>query len=187
LIIIIIIINTTLYSTQGRMRITYAAWQWTVLCIIGGREQCGLQVGFEGGEWGSRLKARFKRIPHRGDSCRKGAWCKISAKTAYRPVLEITQHSARAQNHVSVQPCRKSFTTIVLGDHHFPLTASNFGNLKAFRAIFGHIFTAHAQKQLFVNFWLKFWHHHSIPWPQFPYRARYFRDLRMFSVDFCIG
>jgi len=38
-----------------------------------------------------------------------------------------------------------------------------------------------------MNFRLNFWHHHSIPWPRFPYRARYFRDLRTFSVDFCIG
>jgi len=60
----------------------------------------------------------------------------LSAKTMYGPVLKITQRSAHAQNHVSVQPCRKSFTTIVLGDHDFPLTASNFfGNLTAFRAI----------------------------------------------------
>jgi len=53
----------------------------------------------------------------------------------YGSVLKIAQRSAHAQNHVSVQPCRKSFTTIVLGDHDFPLTPSNFGNLTAFRAI----------------------------------------------------
>jgi len=62
----------------------------------------------------------------------------------------------RAQNHGSLERCRISFTTIVLGDHDFPLTASNFGNLTAFRAIFSHIFTAHAQKWLFMNFRLKF-------------------------------
>jgi len=80
----------------------------------------------------------------------------LSAKTVYGPLLKITQRCAHAQNHVSVQPCRKSFTIIVLGDHDFPLTASNFGNLTAFRAIFSHIFTEHAQKRLFVNFRLKF-------------------------------
>jgi len=80
----------------------------------------------------------------------------LSAKTVYSPVLKITQRSAHAQNHVSVQPCRKSFTTIVLGDHDFPLTTSNFGNLTAFRAIYSHVFTAHAQKRLFMNFQLKF-------------------------------
>jgi len=95
--------------------------------------------------------------------------------------------SAHVQNHGSLEHCRKSLTTIVLGDHDFPLTVWNFGNLTAFRAIFSHIFTAHAQKWLFMNFWLKFWNHHSIPWPRCPYRARYFGDLRTFCVDFCIG
>jgi len=74
----------------------------------------------------------------------------------YGPVLKITQLSAHAQNHVSNERCRKSFTTIVLGDHDFPLIASNVGNLTAFRTIFSHIFTAHAQKRLFMNFQLKF-------------------------------
>jgi len=60
----------------------------------------------------------------------------LSAKAMYGPVLKITLRSAHAQSHVSVQPCRKSFTTIVLGDHDFPLTASNFGNLTTFRAFF---------------------------------------------------
>jgi len=50
------------------------------------------------------------------------------------PVLKTTQFSAHAQNHVSIERC-KSFTTIVLGDHDFPLIASNFGNLTAFMAI----------------------------------------------------
>jgi len=80
----------------------------------------------------------------------------LSTKTVYGPVLKITQLSAYAQNHVSVERCHKSFTTIVLGDHSFPLTASNFGNLTAFRAIFSHIFTVHAQKRLFMIFQLKF-------------------------------
>ena len=78
----------------------------------------------------------------------------LSVKTVL--VLKITQLSAHTQNHVSIERCRKSFTTVVLGDHDFPLTASNFGNLTAFRAIFSHIFTAHAQKRLFMNFRLKF-------------------------------
>jgi len=65
----------------------------------------------------------------------------LSAKTVYGPVLKITQLSAHAQNHVSNERCHKSFITIVLGDHDFPLTASNFGNLTTFRAIFNHIFT----------------------------------------------
>jgi len=49
------------------------------------------------------------------------------------------------------------------------LTSSNFGNLTAFTAIFSHIFTAHAQERPFMNFRLKFWHHHSIPWSRFRY------------------
>jgi len=61
----------------------------------------------------------------------------LLAKTVYDPVLKITQRSAHAQNHVSVQRCCKSFTTIVLGDNDVPLTGSNFGNLTAFRAILG--------------------------------------------------
>jgi len=79
----------------------------------------------------------------------------LSAKTMYGPVLKITQLSAHAQNHVSIERCRKSFTTIVLGNHDFPLIASNLGNLTAFRTTFSHIFTAHAQKWLFINFRLK--------------------------------
>ena len=59
----------------------------------------------------------------------------LSAKTVYGAMLKITQRSAHAQNHVSVQRCRKSFTTVVLGDHDFPLTGLNFGKLTAFRAI----------------------------------------------------
>jgi len=80
----------------------------------------------------------------------------LCANAVYGPVLKITQVSAHTQNHVSIKRCRKSFTTIVLGDHDFPLTASNFGNLAAFRAIFSHIFTVHVQKRLFINFRLKF-------------------------------
>jgi len=43
----------------------------------------------------------------------------LLAKTVYDPVLKITQRSAHAQNHVNVQRCRKSFTTIVIGDNDF--------------------------------------------------------------------
>jgi len=79
-----------------------------------------------------------------------------SGKTVYGPVLKATQLSARAQNHASPERCRTSFTIIFLGDHDFPLTGSNFGNLTAFRTIFSHIFTAHAQERPFMNFRLKF-------------------------------
>jgi len=79
----------------------------------------------------------------------------LSAKTMYGPVLKITQLSTHAQNHVSIEHCCKLFTTIVLGDHGFLLIASNFRNITAFRAIFSHIFTAHAQKRLLMNSRLK--------------------------------
>ena len=111
----------------------------------------------------------------------------LSGKTVYGSVLKITQLSACAQNHASPERGRKPLPPIFLGDHDFPLTGSNFGNLTAFRAIFSHIFTARAQERPFMNFRIKFWHHRSIPWSQFSYRARYFDDTRTFSVDFCIG
>jgi len=63
-------------------------------------------------------------------------------------MLKTKQLSAHAQNHASLERCHKSFTTIILGNDDFPLTASNFGNLTAFRAIFSHIFTVHVQKRL---------------------------------------
>jgi len=47
-------------------------------------------------------------------------------------VLKTTWLSAHAQKHVSLACCRKYFTTIVLGDRDFPLTASNFGNLAVY-------------------------------------------------------
>ena len=80
----------------------------------------------------------------------------LSGKTVYGLVLKTMQLSVRAQNHASPERCRKSFTMIFLGDHDIPFTGSNFGNLTAFRAIFSHIFTAHAQERPFMNFQLKF-------------------------------
>jgi len=79
----------------------------------------------------------------------------LSGKTVYSPVLKTMQLSAHAQKHASPERCRKSFTMIYLGDHDIPLTGSNFRNLTAFRAIFSHIFTVHAQERPFMNFWLK--------------------------------
>ena len=80
----------------------------------------------------------------------------FSGKTVYGPVLKTTQLYARAQNHASPERCRKSYTMIFLGDDDIPLTVSNFGNLTTRRAIFSHIFTAHAQERPFMNFRLKF-------------------------------
>ena len=80
----------------------------------------------------------------------------LSGKTVDGSVLNTKQLSAHAQNHASSERCRKSFTMIVLGDHDIQLTGSNLGNLTAFRAIFSHIFTAHAQERQLMNFRLKF-------------------------------
>jgi len=91
-----------------------------------------------------------------------------------------------AQHHVSLERRHKSISMIVLGNHSFLLLALNFGNLATFRAIFSHIFTAHAQKWPFMSFQFKFWHRHSILWPWFSYREWYFGNLKTFSDDFCI-
>jgi len=80
----------------------------------------------------------------------------LSGKRVYGPVLKTTQLSAHAQNHASPERCRKFFAMIFLRDHDIPLTGSKFGNLTAFRAIFSHIFTAHAQERPSTNFRLKF-------------------------------
>ena len=80
----------------------------------------------------------------------------LSGKTVYGPVLKTTQLSEHAQNHASPEHCRRSFTMIFLRDNGIPLTGSNFDNLTTFRAIFSHIFTAHAQERPFMNFRLKF-------------------------------
>jgi len=80
----------------------------------------------------------------------------LSGKTVYGPMLKTTRLCAHAQNHASPERCRKSFTVLFLGDHDIPLTGSNFGILTAFRAIFNHIFTAHAQERPLMNFRLKF-------------------------------
>jgi len=69
----------------------------------------------------------------------------LSIKTVHGPVLKVTQLSTHAQDHVSIERCRQSFMTIVLRDHDFPLTASNFGNLTAFRAILA-IFSLHMRR-----------------------------------------
>jgi len=50
----------------------------------------------------------------------------LSAKTVYGPELDNIALC------VSLVCCHKSFTTIVFGNHDFPLMASNFGNLTAF-------------------------------------------------------
>jgi len=87
---------------------------------------------------------------------RRAVKMELAGKTVYGSVFKTTQLSASAQNQASPKRCRKSFTIIFLGDHDIPLTGSNFGNLTAFREIFSHIFTEHAQERPFMNFRLKF-------------------------------
>ena len=96
----------------------------------------------------------------------------------------VKDHIALCTCAKSCQPwtLAKSLNTVILGEHDFPLMASNSGNLTTFRAIFSHIFTAHMQKWLLTNFWIKFWR-----WRSIPYRALYFGNLSTFSVDWCIG
>jgi len=59
-------------------------------------------------------------------------------------------------------------------------------HIVSFTAVFSNICTAHAQRQLFMNFQCKFRHRRSIRRPRFPVRVQNFRDLATFSVDFCI-
>jgi len=61
----------------------------------------------------------------------------LFAKKSVWPCAKDHSVLRMRKNHVSVQRCRISFTTIVLGDHDFPLTGLNSGKLTTFRAILG--------------------------------------------------
>jgi len=81
----------------------------------------------------------------------------VSGKTVYGPVLKTTQPLRMRK----ITPARNVAVNLLpwmifLGDHDIQLTGSNFGNLTASRAIFSHIFTAHAQESPLMNFRLKF-------------------------------
>jgi len=75
----------------------------------------------------------------------------LSTERVYGPVLKTTQLSAHAQNHgslyvaVNLLPPSFSATTISLNRFKFWQFDSIYGN-------FSHIFTAHAQKRLSMNF-----------------------------------
>jgi len=86
----------------------------------------------------------------------------------------------------SVKVALKCLIAVVLVDDDFPYWTTKVENLVAITAIFSNIFTAHAQKRLFMNFWCKFRHRRSIRWPRFPIRVQNFSDLATFSVHFCI-
>ena len=53
-----------------------------------------------------------------------------------------------------------------------------------FGYFFSHMFTAHAQKELFLSFRLKLWQPHWIQRPLFPIRGRYFSNRSTYSVLF---
>jgi len=74
---------------------------------------------------------------------------------------------------------------VVLIDVDLPYWTSKVEHIVSFTAIFGNIYTAHAQKRLFLNFRCKFRHRRSICRPRFPVRVQNFGDLATFSVDFC--
>ena len=59
-------------------------------------------------------------------------------------------------------------------------------HLVAFTAKFGKVFTARAQKRLFMNFGCKIRYRRSIPRPRFTCRVRNVGDLKTFFIDFCI-
>jgi len=94
--------------------------------------------------------------------------------------------SAHARNHVICLRCPKCLIALVLDDVDLQYWTSKVEHIVAFTAIFSNIFTAHAQKRLFINFRCKFRHRRSIHRPRFPIRAQNFGDLATFSVDFCI-
>jgi len=73
-------------------------------------------------------------------------WLKIALNAVRLPKFEPVNRISWSPRKIMVQDLR----------HDIPLTGSNFGNLTAFRAIFSHIFTAHAQERPFMNFRLKF-------------------------------
>jgi len=75
---------------------------------------------------------------------------------------------------------------VVLVDVDLPYWTLKVEHLVSFTAIFSNIYTAHAQKRLFMHLRCEFRHRRSIPWPLFPIKVQNFGDLATFSVDFCI-
>ena len=68
----------------------------------------------------------------------------------------------------------------------FSIGLQKLSIIVSFTAIFSNICTAHAQKQLFMNFRYKFRHRRSIRRPRFSVGVQNFGDLATFSVDYCI-
>ena len=76
----------------------------------------------------------------------------------------------------------KSLIAVVLADVDLLYWTSKVEHIVSFTAIFSNICTAHAQKQLFMNFRCKFRHRCLIRQPPFSYRLQNFSDLATFSV-----
>ena len=69
----------------------------------------------------------------------------------------------------------------------FAAWGSNFGHVVALATILSNIFTAHAQKRLFVNFPCKFQHHRSTFGPPFRIRMRNVGNLGTSSIEYIFG
>jgi len=76
----------------------------------------------------------------------------------------------------------KPVITVVLTDIDFLQTDENFGDLATFQIIFTHIFTARAQKQVFLSFRLQLWQRHWIQRPRFPVRDGNFSNRKAFTA-----
>jgi len=105
----------------------------------------------------------------------------------HAPVLKAVWVSGHARNHAFCLTCPKCLIALVVDDVDLPYCTSKVEHIVAFTAIFSNIWTAHAQKRLFMNFRCKFRHRRSIPLPRFPVGVQNFGDLATFSVDFCIS
>jgi len=79
----------------------------------------------------------------------------------------------------SVKVAQKRLIAVVLVDVDLPYWTSKV----AFAAIVSNIYTAHAQKRLYMHFRRKFRHCRSIRRPRFPIRVLNFGDLATFYVD----
>jgi len=71
---------------------------------------------------------------------------------------------------------------VVLDDGDLPYWAVKVEHIVAFTVIFSNIYTAPAQKRLFMNFRCKLRHRRSIPQPRFPIRVQNFADLASFPL-----
>ena len=86
----------------------------------------------------------------------------------------------------SVNVALKCLIAVVLVNIDLPYWTSKVEHLVAFAATVSNIFTAHAQRRLFMYFRCKNRHRRLIRRPRFPIRVQNFGDLATFYVNFCI-